>query len=821
TDIYSLGCVLYEMLAGRPPYQGTSTQAIIVKLFTESIPPLGTLRESLPAWLEDVVATSVAKNPEERYPTAARFADALRRRPVESIVPTPPVHVRGRTVGRGTELASMRRVFEIVASGHGRMLAVSGEPGIGKTALVEDFLGGVIRSPGCIMARGRCSERLAGTEAYLPLLEALQSLLEAPSRSWMTSSMKRLAPSWYAEVATSETPTAETSLLQAVSQERMKRELVGFIQEVARQQPLVLFLDDVHWADASTVDMLAYLGTRLENLKVLIVATHRPAELALTGNPFRALKMHLMARQQCEELTLGFLDRSGLDALIAAEFPRHGFPATFTSLILGKTEGNPLFVVEVLRQLRRHGAIVESGDTWILAGSPDDLGGEIPSSIKSTIERAIDQIEDEDRKLLAAASPGGERFDTAILADVLDASPESIEERVERLEKAHGLVRRLGDGELPDGTPTVRYGFVHALYHDAFLQSLTLSRRVALSGATAAAIERRYGSHASDVAGVLALLFESARNWDRAVHYFVLAARHAAHTFAHFELETLCRRGLALLKHLPQGPARDQADLELSASLGRGLTILRGFAAPEVEQLYSHARELCERLTEPRQQITALAGLWEYYEVRGNLATARTLAREILALAETSGDDGLLVKSYDVLADTLHYAGEFADSVDFAERGIRLYDPARHRGLAQEFGSYDPGVACRSEGALALWRLGQEERARRMSEEGYALARRLNHPFSIALSLAYATWLDVYRRDPVSVAHRAAELGAFCLENGFAFFHAESIILLGWAEARNSEAPAGVDRIRHGIQLYRSTGALLDMPLWCGLLADA
>jgi predicted ATPase len=272
---------------------------------------------------------------------------------------------------------------------------------------------------------------------------------------------------------------------------------------------------------------------------------------------------------------------------------------------------------------------------------------------------------------------------------------------------------------------------------------------------------------------------------------------------------------------MPESVNRIRAELDLRITLGRCITILHGFAAPEVAELYERARTLSGLIGDTHSHFYTLTGLWEYHEVRGDLAVARHLAHEALRLAEVSGEVGLRIKAYDVLADGSHYTGEFSAGHDYAERGISLYRSAEHGALADEFGGYDPGVACRSEGALSLWFLGYSEQARRRSAEGIELARRLHRPFSIALALGYATWLEAYRHDAEATAIRARQLEAFCIDNGFEYFLAHARVLGGWARARTHDAEGGLAQIRSGIDAYANTGATLDRPLWLGLLADA
>src|SRR5262249_55177220 len=240
----------------------------------------------------------------------------------------------------------------------------------------------------CLLARGRCSERLAGTEGYLPWLEALGNLLRGGEAAIKTLNaatiprqMRQLAPTWYAQLASfvlSETTATQLASERAASQERMKRELAEFVQEISRSQPLVLFFEDLHWADASTVDLLSYLAGRFAGLRVLVVATYRPSDLLLVQHPFLRLKPELQSHGLCPEIALGLLPRAEVEHYLALEFPGHQFPAQLPELIYAKTEGNPLFMADLARYLRDHGVIAQRQGHWDLAGSLPDIERDLP-----------------------------------------------------------------------------------------------------------------------------------------------------------------------------------------------------------------------------------------------------------------------------------------------------------------------------------------------------------------------------------------------------------------------------------------------------------
>jgi predicted ATPase len=516
------------------------------------------------------------------------------------------------------ERAALRDGFESAAAGYGLVLCVTGEPGLGKTTLVEDFLDELAaEGQPCSVARGRCSERLAGAEAYLPILEALDSLVQGDGGAAMAGVLKQLAPTWYVQLA----PLAagDPSLAgvrteaEGASQERRKRELGQFLEELSRQRPVVLFLDDVHWADPSTVDLLASLGNKFAGLSLMVVLTYRPSDLLRSQHPFGPLKLGLQGRGVCREIALPYLSRDDIDRYLALAFAGHQFPPEFTGFLHARTEGNPLFMVDLLCYLRDQGAIVQHRDAWVLARAAPDLQRELPESIRGMIEKKVDQLSTADRHLLMAASVQGPEFDSAVVARVVGREAADIQERLEVLECVHVLVRRIREQAFPDGTRTLHYGFVHVLYQNALYAALPPTRKAAWSAAAARALLDHYREKSAGLAAELAVLFEAARAPECAADHYLAAAENAARLFAHHEAVALARRGLALLQTLPDTPARARRELPLLMTLGMQLQVTQGYAAPEAERAYARARVLCQQMQEAPPLFTVLWGLWLVY----------------------------------------------------------------------------------------------------------------------------------------------------------------------------------------------------------------
>ena len=577
---------------------------------------------------------------EERL-EAARAALASRC----MVIPTEDAR-SSHVVGRTKELAELLSGFQMACSGRGVLLCIAGEPGIGKSTLFEQFLtaqrlGGV----NCVVAIGRCSERLAESEAYLPVLEALEGLLSAGCGREFGELMKLAAPTWYVQVAplwASADPSfaSVASDAKAASRERMKRELARFFEEVSRIQPFVMFVDDLHWADASTTELLAYLSQRLASHRVLMVVAYRPSEMLLGRHPFIAVRQELQKQRLCREIAVELLSPDDIRMYLSLELPDHDLPHSFSEFIFHRTEGNPLFVVDLVRHLRDQGA---------LSHPLDLIEHQLPESVRSMIQRRVDQLDESGLELLAAAAVQGHEFDARIVADVLHLDPTVVEERLRRLDRLHFFVRFLREREFQDGSLSLSYAFAHALYRHAIEETLTPSRRVALSRDVAEAILRHYRDSASLLASQVAFLFETAREFERASDFFLVAAANAARLYANEEAVSLSRRAIAAANKL-DGSARYGRVLAATMQMGQLHALLSRFEEAAAD--FAAAEDCAERFGDVEGRVRAICGramsffgLRRMDEVRHEGERASELARGSRSLvAEASADAVLAVE---------------------------------------------------------------------------------------------------------------------------------------------------------------------------------
>ncbi len=357
--------------------------------------------------------------------------------------------------------------------------------------------------------------------------------------------------------------------------------------------------------------------------------------MRLRDHPFLPVALEMQARGICHDLPLDLLTRDDVDRFLAIECPQHRFPPAFAALIFAKTEGHPLFMTDVVRYLRDKQVIGQLNGQWALVQTVPEIETDLPQTVRSMIQRKVAQLGDVDRRLLQAASAQGYTFDSAVVARALATDAADVEERLQVLDQAYGLVRLIKEDELPDHTLTLRYRFVHVLHQNALYVTLTPSRRASLSGSIADALVAFHGDHRSAIASQLAFLYQAARDWPRASEHFLRAARTAARIFANREAITLCERGLEMTRRMPEGSERARQELKLVMTLGPCLMTVRGFAATDTLRAHLRARQLCEQVGDETQLFRVLFGLTIVSVVRAEYRPRARLCRAVRATGRT------------------------------------------------------------------------------------------------------------------------------------------------------------------------------------------
>lgn len=763
-----------------------------------------------------------------------------------------------RFVGRDAELAQLHSLFTKALYGERQLVFVTGEPGIGKTTLVDTFLFGVrsqkefgVRShetfgvqsiksevrdskhrtpntepPSTVdpwIARGQCIEHYGTGEAYLPVLEALGQLCRQPGGEQVVTLLRQYAPTWLVQLPALVSDVEFEALqrrVQGTMQERMLREMVEAVDVLCAIQPLVLVLEDLHWSDVSTLDLLRTLARRHQPARLFIVGTYRPAEVIVHNPSLRMLTQELSVRQQCTELALTLLSAPVITDYLARRFAPSRLPGDLGQLLQQRTEGNPLFMVNVIGAWVEQGILAQIDGYWQVTTDFRSLERRIPETLRQLIEQQVEQLSSHEQELLEQASVIGEEFSVNLLIPHGAPSAGQIEERCEELVGRGQFLRATGVETLADGTVVGCYRFLHALYQQVLYDRLSLRRRTVLHRQIGEHVEHIYRHRLEDHASEIARHFEQAQEYQNAISYLTLAAEKAKRLFAPHSVVLHLSRALALLAQLPHTPERDQEELGLRISLGPGLIATKGYAAPEVEQVFTRALQLCQQKEQSPQLLPALSGLFRFYFVRANFTVARILGEQVLGMAQQTSDPFLFLVAHSLLGPPSLDIGDLRAAREHLEQGVALYDLSQHRFLALLYGD-DPGVTCRCFLALTLWFSGHPDQARDTMQKAQALADELAIPYCQVFVQDFLLWVQIFCGERREVYTTAETFSSVVAEQGWQFFLGESLIFHGSVMVEHGQIEEGLSRMREGISTYQATGAEMSRPSQLGLLARA
>jgi DNA-binding winged helix-turn-helix (wHTH) protein len=454
-----------------------------------------------------------------------------------------------RIVGRDEELSHLRAEMELAADGQRRVVFVTGEVGIGKTALVDAFCHGL--GAGSSVARGQCVAGFGEKEDYYPVMEALGRLCASEDGAMACAVLARMAPAWLTALGRT---TVTTSVTHAT---RMPGDLCAALEQIAETLPksrlLVLVFEDLHWADEPTLTLIAALARRRAPAKLMVVATCGHGDAA--EHPLRGVKQNLLMRQLSTEVALGPLTKTAVRELLRREL-EHEVPSGLTGFVHQHSEGNPLFAIAIVEHLIARRFLVreeaEGAPRWTPAGAFAEMEAEVPERVAQMIELEIEGLSAEEQRILGAGSTMGIAFPVWAVSAALEEDAAGIEEACAALARRLHFVERGGQDELPDGTRSEFYVFVHGLYREVLYRRQAATRRAGWHGRIAARMGAMFRGREWAVAREMAMHHEAAGEWDGAVGALRTAARHARENSAHGEAAQLLRDALELAEKMSE-----------------------------------------------------------------------------------------------------------------------------------------------------------------------------------------------------------------------------------------------------------------------------
>ncbi len=749
-------------------------------------------------------------------PTTASPPDPTGSAPAAPLAPPLPI-------GRDAEVAQLHEWLAQARRGMRQVGFVTGEAGIGKTTVVDAFAAQAAREPDLWLARGQCIEAYGAGEAYLPVLEALGQLCRGPDGARLIAWLTRHAPTWLVQMpallAADALETVQRRVLGA-TRERMLREFAEALEALTTERTLVLVLEDLHWSDASTLDLVGALARRRTPARLLVLATYRPVDVIVRAHPLHALKLDLTLHRQCRELPVQLLTAEDVAQYLELRFGAGVCPAALGQALYRRTDGHPLFLVTVADALVQQGVLQEEGGAPAGDEGLTAVEAMVPESLQQMIAQQFAGLGAAQQRVLDAASVVGAVFSAAVVAAGVEEPLEAVEEQCSGLARQGQFLETDGVEAWPDGTVAGRYRFRHVLGQAVVYARLTAPRAARLHRQIGTHLEAAYGPRAQTYAAALADHFVRARDDQRAAMYLRQAGENALRRWAYTEAVAHLTRSLEVLQRWPETTARLRHELDIQLLMASALLATRGPAAPEVGRACTRARELCEQLEGTPQRFAILRGLRRVYLARGEVPMMKALSEEQLRLAEHSAEPLLLAEARTAVGLAALYDGDLATARAYLEQAIALHRSAEPQATGLTIGA-DPGITGFIHMSLALWVLGSPAQAVQQAQQAQRLAERQGHPFSLAATLNHLAALHLLCGDWRAVQERAQTVSALATAQGFRFFQGQAMLHMGRALAAQGRTAPGLAQMWQGLVVIQATGQIQGMVLTLSLLAEA
>jgi predicted ATPase len=717
-------------------------------------------------------------------------------------------------VGRDQEVGLLRERWAQVKDGLGQVVLLSGEAGIGKSRLVQVLTEHVASEPQAWLTPCRCSPYYQHT-AFYPMIDLLERVVLRFEREESLAEKLRKLEGFSAQYGL---PLPEAVPLLAallslplnadyaplnLSPEQQKQKtlhaLLTILLRIAAQQPVLFVMEDLHWIDPSTLEFLHLTIDQGPTARILALFTFRPD----FSSPWAG-------RAHVTQVTLTRLPRRQAAEMTGSVAHGKALPTEVVEQVVAKTDGVPLFVEELTKMVLESGLLQAREDRYELTGPLPPLA--IPTTLHDSLMARLDRL----AAVKAMAQLGatlGREFSYDLLQAVAPWDEGSLQRGLHQLVEAEFLYQR----GLP---PQATYVFKHVLIQDAAYQSLLRSTRQQHHQRIAQVLEARFPETVETQPELVAHHYTEAGLSAQAIPYWQRAGQRALQRSANLEAIGHLTRGLDILQTLPDTDERTQQELALQTTLGPALIATKGYAAPEVAQVYTRAWELCRQVGETPQLFPVLWGLWYFYTLRAEFHMAREIEEQCLTLAQRVQDPALLLQAHFMPGTTSLHHGELVSAFASLEQAITLYDPQQHPTQAWLYGE-GTGVISQAYIGRPLWLLGYPDQALQRSHQAVLLAEEIAHPISLAFALAWAATVRQFRREALATQERAEALLALSTGQGFSLWEAYGRVLQGWALAAQGQANEGIVWIRRGHDAWQATGHELDRPYFLVLLAEA
>jgi tetratricopeptide (TPR) repeat protein len=732
--------------------------------------------------------------------------------------PLPPA-VEPALVGRRLELETLGRWLEAALRGERVIGFVVGEAGMGKTTLVSAFCDRARAvEPSLRIGIGHAVEWTSDADTtadpYVPIIEALSRACAGPGAEATIAALRRYAPSWMPLLPGVLEPgeaDAERAKSGRTTRERLALELSGFLE--ALPQPLLLLLEDLHWSDASTIDLLTAVARRSLRAPLLILATYRAAGAAVRRHPVRAAHQALAARGLCRDFWLKPFGSSDVESCILRRWP--GFePAAagvLSRVVLAKTDGNPLFVTSVVDTLEpERFAGIEPGR---LEAAAAELAVGIAPGLAQMIDAELARLRDEDRELLEAGSFSGTRFSAETVAAVTGTEVLAAEARLDALAGSGGPVCPHGEELWPDGTIATMYQFAHALYGDVLRSRVSAAGRRRGHRRIADRLCAAWQGKEREIAAELVFHFHAAGMPEEAVTHVEAAAAAAFLLGGHEEACGFLERGIDALETLPSTPERRRIVMKLSMTLGQIRQAPDGFNAQKAEAAYTRALELAQTLDAPAEAVIPMLALTSVHVAQGRLVEAEGDAERATALIERFPAPPLQFLGNVAIAQVRHHMAKLDEARLMLENTIGFGGS-----------SYPTFLNFRIHAlnylGLTLAHLGRPDSARRRALEAMSVATDAGLAFDRASAAAFACFAAMTVRDRETLEVAGAQAETLGREYGFGLAAVIGGFSRGLLHAMDGHDDEGVATMMGAIRLYEQNGNVLVVPGMMSVVAS-
>jgi predicted ATPase/class 3 adenylate cyclase len=704
-------------------------------------------------------------------------------------------------IGKQKEVEMLLQHWQHTQKGRLHLTLLKGEAGIGKSRLLRAFKDRLGEAPH-LWLESQCLPYHQNSALY-PIIDLLQRLLtfrREESCESKTAKLETLLAQYDFLVAEAMplfsellcVPLGECQVGPRLNPQRQKQKtleaVLQLLLKMAQQQPVVFVMEDLHWADASTLELLDLLISQQPAAPLFALLITRPEFSPAWEN-----------RPEINRLSLNRLTPEQIEIMVGQITGGRTLPEPVLRQIVMKTDGVPLFIEELTKMVLESGLLREVSDHYELSGPLPPLA--IPATLQDSLMARLDRLAPV-KEIAQVGAAIGREFSYELIQAVTNLPEDTLQDGLAQLVDAELLYPK----NLPaNGTI---YVFKHALIQDTAYESLLKSTRQQYHLRIAEMLKDRFTETILTQPELLAQHYTEAGIKETAVVYWEMAGRRAIEHSANVEAINHLNKGLELLRTFPENSQRHERELELLTYLGVAQTAIKGYSDPEVEKIYTRARELCQHVERTPRLSSAMLGLWKAAFIRSDLQQAHELAQECMRLTANKKDSELRLTAHIMLGVALLYQGEIITAYQYLTEAVRLYNPAEHRSDAFDYGE-DPGVVGLVYLAFTAWMLGYPEKALKHSNAALALAEKLDHPFTLALALNLTAWINELRQEIHIVLKRGEALIALAEEQDFSFWRACGFVQKGSALFELGQQEEGIALVNKGMTALHASGAMI------------